>query len=169
MFSMEDMKQWRAEKGKHAPLKGNFQVGGSWMEGSEPLSMAATLDGRPQEEVRLMISTASTCHIFDFETFKRGTLHKKYPHMLNYMEYRPNIDKVTIKSLFGGSPMKVHGVAAVPIIINGELYQVFDVYLVDMGPQLQGVFSAQFLADNDLTFDFSETKTQKLVKFPRRQ
>ncbi|KAF9123437.1 hypothetical protein BGW39_008968 [Mortierella sp. 14UC] len=170
MFGLDDLKEWKADRGKHAPLRGNFLVGGMWLAGQKPLSMAATLDGNPQEDVRLMVSTGSTCHVFDFETFKRGKLHKEYPHMLNYVPYRDNIDNIVIRPYAGNaSPMKVHGTAAVPIVIDDCLFQVFDVYLVDMGPELQGVFSGKFLADYGLQLGFGEGNAQHLIFPPENQ
>ncbi|KAG0290022.1 hypothetical protein BGZ97_006292 [Linnemannia gamsii] len=132
--------------------------------------MPATLDGDPQEEIRLMVSTASTCHIFDFETYKRGKLHKEYPHMLNYVPYRPGVDNVSITSVYappGATPMTIHGTAAIPIIIDGYLYEVPDVFLVDTSPQVQGIFSGKFLADYKLQFSFTADGMQRVIPPPQ--
>ncbi|KAF9093524.1 hypothetical protein BGX23_003234 [Mortierella sp. AD031] len=76
-----------------------------------------------------MVSTGSNCSVVDFETFKRGQLHKQHPHMLNYRPHRPSFDAVTITNATG-SPLVVHGVAAVPIIADGRGLQASDVYLI---------------------------------------
>jgi hypothetical protein len=89
--------------------------------------------------------------------------------MLNYVPYRDNIDNVVIRSIYGDARMKVHGTAAVPIEIDGYLYQVFDVYLVDMGPELQGVFSGKFLADRGLELRLGKGNTQQLIVPPENQ
>ncbi|KAF9297631.1 hypothetical protein BGZ88_009421 [Linnemannia elongata] len=148
MASLEDIKEWNAERGKHPPLRGNYTFGGMWVDA--PLSFPATLDGSPDYPIRVMFSSLSSCHLFDHETFKRGKLHRTYPYKLNYKPYRPDIDNVVIRSFHGGDPMKIHAIASVPVVIEGMLFQAENVFLVDLAPQIQAVFSMTLLDDYDM-------------------
>ncbi|KAG0285377.1 hypothetical protein BGZ96_010357 [Linnemannia gamsii] len=105
--------------------------------------MPAILARDPEEDIRIIIATASTCHLFDFETYKRGKLHKQFPHMISYDAYRPGVDNVSI-AMPGTPSMTIHGTAAIPIVIDNVEYSVPDVYLVDLGPKVQGIFSFKF-------------------------
>ncbi|KAG0070841.1 hypothetical protein BGZ89_012340 [Linnemannia elongata] len=148
MASLEDIKEWNAERGKHPPLRGNYTFGGMWV--GAPRSFPATLDGSPDYPIRVMFSSLSSCHLFDHETFKRGKLHRAYPYKLNYKPYRPDIDNVVIRSFHGGDPMKIHAIASVPVVIEGMLFQAENVFLVDLAPQIQTVFSMTLLDDYDM-------------------
>ncbi|KAG0075599.1 hypothetical protein BGZ90_009697 [Linnemannia elongata] len=150
MASLEDIKEWNAERGKHPPLRGNYTFGGMWV--GAPRSFPATLDGSPDYPIRVMFSSLSSCHLFDHETFKRGKLHRTFPYKLNYKPYRPDIDNVVIRSFHshGGDPMKIHAIASVPVVIEGMLFQAENVFLVDLAPQIQAVFSMTLLDDYDM-------------------
>ena len=152
MTSLEDIKEWNAQRGKHPPLRGNYGIGGMWI--STPPSLPATLDGSPNHPIRIMLSSASECHLFDHETFKRGKLHRTIPYKLTYKPYRPDVDNVVIQSLYGGDPMKIHAIATVPVVVDGMLFQVENVFLVDLAPEIQAVFSLEFLGDFDMTLEF---------------
>ncbi|KAK3842725.1 MAG: hypothetical protein J3R72DRAFT_523362 [Linnemannia gamsii] len=163
MPSLEEIQQFYALRAIRAPIRGNFQVGGSWFRRLGPPSFPATLDGNPQENIRLMISADSTCHVFDFETFKRGKLHSELPHKLHYKPYRLFIDTVTITTAANLTPFTVHGIATVPIAIEGRGLQVADVFLVDLSSQVQGIFSNKFLTDYSYMLSFSPASGQRLV------
>lgn len=159
MFTLDDMKEWRQDRLKFPPMTGSFVVGGAAV-GTFP-SLPAVLDGNPEENIRLTVSTASTCNVFDFATYKRGKLHKEYPHMLNFKPFRAGTDTVTIKSVYGGEPMTVYGHAMIPIGIGEDGYTL-DAYLVDLVPSIQGFLSVSFLREYDLQLEFTDGM-QKLV------
>ncbi|KAG0377232.1 hypothetical protein BGX24_006476 [Mortierella sp. AD032] len=167
MPSLEEIQQFYALRAIRPPIGGSFQVGGSWFRRLGPPSFPATLDGNPQENIRLMISADSTCHVFDFETFKRGKLHSELPHKLHYKPYRLFIDTVTVTTAANLTPFTIHGIATVPIAIEGRGLQVADVFLVDLSSQVQGIFSNKFLTDNSYMLSFSPASGQRLVFSPR--
>ncbi|KAG0281761.1 hypothetical protein BGZ95_011079 [Linnemannia exigua] len=169
MPSLEEIQKFYALRATRPPIRGNFQVGGTWFWRLGPPSFHATLDGNPQENIRLMISADSTCHVFDFETFKRGKLHSELPHKLNYKPYRLFIDTVTITTAANLTPFTVHGIATVPIIIDGRALQVVDVFLVDLSSQIQGIFSNRFLNDYSYMLSFSPASGQRLAFSPRSE
>ncbi|KAG0318068.1 hypothetical protein BGZ99_005895 [Dissophora globulifera] len=160
MFTMEDMREWRSQRGKEPPLRGTLQAGGMWT--TAPPTFPAQLDDKV--DIQLMVSTASNCNVFSWEHFKSCKLHNEYPYMLNFQAYRPNVDTVTIKNM-AGNPMTIHGYGQIPITINDEGYHV-DAYLVDMSPQVQGILSANFLIENDLQLGF-EGNNQKIIPNPK--
>lgn len=63
--------------------------------------------------------------------------------------------------------MAIHGTATIPIVIDNCLYQVSDIYLVDMSPKIQGVFSDKFLADYELQLSFTFDGMQRLIAPPQ--
>ncbi|KAF9359219.1 hypothetical protein BGX34_008502 [Mortierella sp. NVP85] len=144
------------------PMTGSFQVGGMTTLGKPFPSFAAVLNGAPQEDIRICLSTTSSCHVFDFNTYKRGKLHNKYPYMLTFEPFRAGTDTVTIKSAFSSSPMTVHGRAQVPIEVEGHPFEV-EAYLVDLPQGIHGFFSRKFLADFNLSLGFTPGGMQKIV------
>ncbi|KAG0210112.1 hypothetical protein BGX28_009653 [Mortierella sp. GBA30] len=174
MFTLEDMKEWREQRGKEPPLKGEFVVGGVWID--QPPSFTATLDGNPQEQVEIIVSDPvpmyptskdplarrKRCNVFSWEHFKRGKLHNQYPHMLNFQYYRPGVDDVKIWSIMGGPPLKVHGFGKVPIVV-GEYAYLVEAYLIETPSDVQGVFCRKFLAENRLTVHSLPNGKQKIV------
>ncbi|KAF9123436.1 hypothetical protein BGW39_008967, partial [Mortierella sp. 14UC] len=161
-----DIKEWNAERGKHPPLRGDYLIGGAWVD--TPPSFAATMDGSPDLPMRCMISTPSECHVFDHETFRRGKLHRMFPYKLTYKPYRSGVDNVVIKSLYGGDPMTIHAIATVPVVVEGMLCLVPDVFLVDLAPQIQGIFSGKFMRDFRMNLSFGEGELQILTYVPKR-
>lgn len=136
-------------------------VGGIAADGVFP-SFPAVLDGNPQENIRLTLSTASTCNVFDFETYKRGKLHKEYPYKMSFEPFRPGQDTVSIRSAYGTNPMMIHGRAEIPIEIDETLYMV-EAYLVDLHPNVQGFLSLSFLRENKLGLEGTPDGMQKIV------
>ncbi|KAG0047371.1 hypothetical protein BGZ83_007556 [Gryganskiella cystojenkinii] len=160
MFTVDDIRESRSQRGNEPPLTGNFHIGGAWT--NEPLTFPAKLDDKV--DIQVMVSTASNCNIFSWQHFKSSKLHNEYPYMLNFQAYRPNVDTVTIKTM-AGTPFTIHGYGQVPITVNGEGYHI-NAFLVDMSPQVQGIFSASFLIENDLQLGFEGNK-QKIISKPK--
>ncbi|KAF8939476.1 hypothetical protein BGZ58_009650 [Dissophora ornata] len=165
MFSLDDIKNHKSDLRNAPPLKGDHVIGGVTV-GDRPFpSFAAVVDGDPQENVRIMVSTASSCSVFDYQTYRRGKLHSQYPYNLAFRPYRPNVDTVTISTLVGSLPMTIYGHAAVPIIIDDVGYQA-DAFLVDLNPKIQGIFSFDFLKDFDLQLGFTKDGMQRIIQKP---
>ncbi|KAF9938790.1 hypothetical protein BGZ65_012221 [Modicella reniformis] len=162
MFSLEDMREWQQDRLNFPPMSGSFVIGGSTLgKGSMP-SFPAVLDGNPQENIRLTVSSASSCSVFDYQTYRRGKLHSEFPHMLNFEPFRPGKDTVIIRSIYGGEPMQVHGRARIPIEIDEEGYEV-EAYLVDLHSSTQGVLSFQFLEEYGLQLRGTPDGMQMIV------
>ncbi|KAG0004932.1 hypothetical protein BGZ79_007599 [Entomortierella chlamydospora] len=117
--------------------------------------MPAILYGKPKVNIQFMFA-ASTCHVFDYKTYKQGKIFERYPYNTKLIPFQPNVDTVTIGSIYGGSSMTVYGRALVPIVIKNRLFQV-DVYLVDLHPAIQCILSMGFLTQYRIDLDFSTT------------
>ncbi|KAI1318573.1 hypothetical protein EDD11_006264 [Mortierella claussenii] len=146
-----------------APLTGNYVVGGASMGGPIP-SFAATLDGETEEEVRICLSTASTCNVFDWKTYKRGKFHKQLPYSAMFQPFRLGSDSVKIKSMYGGGePWDVYGLGVVPVIVDDQMCTV-EAFLVDLSPALQGIFCLDFLISQELNLGFGPGAEQIVTR-----
>lgn len=142
------------------PMTGKHSIGGATITDSFP-SMPAILDGKPKVNIQAMVA-GSTCHVFDYETYKRGKIYEKYPYMLKLIPFQPNVDTVTISSCYIEGNWTVYGRAEVPIVIDNYRFNV-DVYLVDLHPSIQCILSMGFLKNYGLRLRVTSDGQQRLV------